>query len=235
MTFTGIEGINIFKANVLASLFIGSMIPVFFSSLAIRSVGKAANKMVEEVRRQFKEIPGIMKGKAEPEYEKCVSISTKAALKEMIIPGLITIITPIIIGWIIGAEALGSYMAGVTVSGVIWAIFQNNAGGAWDNAKKSFEAGIEINGQKAVKGSDAHKASVTGDTVGDPFKDTSGPSMNILIKLTCLIGLVIAPVLGGEKAHDYTETTPQEEKKINITAESDNYKGTKDNNTISFH
>ena len=195
VTFTGIDGINIFKADVLAALFIGGMIPVVFSALAMRSVGKAAMEMVKEVRRQFKEIPGIMEYKAEPEYDKCVDISTKAALKEMMLPGAITIVTPIIIGFAMGPEALGAYMAGVTVSGVLWAIFQNNAGGAWDNAKKSFEAGIEIDGQMTYKGSDAHKAAVTGDTVGDPFKDTSGPSMNILIKLTCLVGLVIAPIL----------------------------------------
>ena len=197
VTFTGIDGINIFKADVLAALFIGGMIPVVFSALAMESVGKAAMKMVEEVRRQFKEIPGILEGKAKPDYEKCVEISTNAALKEMLLPGLITIITPVLIGFLIGPEALGSYMAGVAVSGVLWAIFQNNAGGAWDNAKKSFEAGVEINGKIEKKGSDAHKAAVTGDTVGDPFKDTSGPSMNILIKLTCLVGLVIAPILGG--------------------------------------
>ena len=196
VTFTGIDGINIFKADVLAALFIGGMIPVVFSALAMESVGKAAMKMVEEVRRQFKEIPGILEGKAKPDYEKCVEISTNAALKEMLLPGLITIITPVLIGFLIGPEALGSYMAGVAVSGVLWAIFQNNAGGAWDNAKKSFEAGVEINGKIEKKGSDAHKAAVTGDTVGDPFKDTSGPSMNILIKLTCLVGLVIAPILG---------------------------------------
>ena len=200
VTFTGIDGINIFKADVLAALFIGGMIPVIFSALAMESVGKAAMKMVEEVRRQFKEIPGILEGKAKPDYEKCVEISTNAALKEMLLPGLITIITPVLIGFIIGAEALGSYMAGVAVSGVLWAIFQNNAGGAWDNAKKSFEAGVEINGKIEKKGSDAHKAAVTGDTVGDPFKDTSGPSMNILIKLTCLVGLVIAPILGDHSS-----------------------------------
>ena len=198
--FTGISGINIFKANVLAALFIGGMIPVIFSALAMQSVGKAAMDMVNEVRRQFREIPGIMEGKGTPEYGRCVDISTKAALREMMLPGAITIITPIIIGFVMGAEALGAYMAGVAVSGVVWAIFQNNAGGAWDNAKKSFEAGVEINGQMTYKGSDAHKAAVTGDTVGDPFKDTSGPSMNILIKLTCLVGLVIAPILGGHTA-----------------------------------
>ena len=197
VTFTGIEGINIFKADVLAMLFIGGMIPVVFSALAMKSVGKAAMKMVQEVRRQFKEMPGIMEYKTKPNYARCVDISTKAALQEMILPGLLTILTPIIIGWIFGAEPLGGYMAGVCVSGVMWAIFQNNAGGAWDNAKKSFEAGVEIDGEMVYKGSEAHKAAVTGDTVGDPFKDTSGPSMNILIKLTCLVGLVLAPVIGS--------------------------------------
>ena len=196
VTFTGIDGINIYKADVLAALFVGAMIPVVFSALAMRSVGRAAMEMVMEVRRQFKEIPGIMEGTGTPEYGKCVDISTKAAIKEMMLPGALTIISPIIIGFLMGPEALGSYMAGVTVSGVLWAIFQNNAGGAWDNAKKSFEAGVMINGEMTYKGSEAHKAAVTGDTVGDPFKDTSGPSMNILIKLTCLIGLVIAPILG---------------------------------------
>lgn len=207
VTFTGIDGINIFKADVLAMLFVGGMIPVIFSALAMQSVGKAAMEMVHEVRRQFKEIPGIMEGTGTPEYAKCVDISTKAALKEMILPGLITIITPIIIGLLFGAEPLGGYMAGVCVSGVMWAIFQNNAGGAWDNAKKSFEAGVEINGEMTYKGSDAHKAAVTGDTVGDPFKDTSGPSMNILIKLTCLVGLVIAPILGGHTSSEIHEET----------------------------
>ncbi|HAV55947.1 MAG TPA: sodium-translocating pyrophosphatase [Aequorivita sp.] len=197
VTFTGIDGINIFRADVLAMLFVGGMIPVVFSAMAMKSVGKAAMEMVQEVRRQFREIPGIMEGTGTPEYAKCVDISTKAALKEMLLPGLLTIITPIIIGLVFGAEPLGGYMAGVCVSGVMWAIFQNNAGGAWDNAKKSFEAGVMINGEMTYKGSDAHKAAVTGDTVGDPFKDTSGPSMNILIKLTCLVGLVIAPILGN--------------------------------------
>ena len=213
VTFTGIDGINIFKADVLAALFIGGMIPVVFSALAMKAVGRAAMEMVEEVRRQFREIPGIMEGKGKPEYGKCVDISTKAALKEMLLPGLLTIVTPVLIGFVMGAEALGSYMAGVTVSGVLWAIFQNNAGGAWDNAKKSFEAGVEINGEMTYKGSEAHKAAVTGDTVGDPFKDTSGPSMNILIKLTCLVGLVIAPILGnhGEEA---MASLKQEEAKV---------------------
>lgn len=216
VTFTGIDGINIFKADVLAMLFVGGMIPVIFSALAMQSVGKAAMEMVQEVRRQFREIPGIMEGKGTPEYAKCVDISTKAALKEMILPGLITIITPIIIGIAFGAEPLGGYMAGVCVSGVMWAIFQNNAGGAWDNAKKSFEAGVEINGEMTYKGSDAHKAAVTGDTVGDPFKDTSGPSMNILIKLTCLVGLVIAPILGGHGSDTHAE---KQEIKVEMKAD----------------
>lgn len=209
VTFTGIDGINIFKADVLAALFIGGMIPVVFSALAMQSVGKAAMDMVNEVRRQFREIPGILDGTGKPDYEKCVDISTKAALREMMLPGAITIITPIIIGFVMGPEALGSYMAGVAVSGVLWAIFQNNAGGAWDNAKKSFEAGVMINGELTYKGSDAHKAAVTGDTVGDPFKDTSGPSMNILIKLTCLVGLVIAPILGELSGKGHAQVTPE--------------------------
>jgi K(+)-stimulated pyrophosphate-energized sodium pump len=206
VTFTGIDGINIFKAPVLAMLFVGGMVPVVFSALAMNAVGKAAMEMVNEVVRQFKEIPGIMEGTGKPEYDKCVAISTKASLKEMMLPGILTIGFPILVVLVgklvyqednmLVAEMLGGYMAGVTVSGVLWAIFQNNAGGAWDNAKKSFEAGVEINGVMTYKGSEAHKAAVTGDTVGDPFKDTSGPSMNILIKLTCLIGLVIAPILG---------------------------------------
>jgi K(+)-stimulated pyrophosphate-energized sodium pump len=210
VTFTGIDGINIFKAPVLAMLFVGGMIPVVFSALAMNSVGKAAMDMVYEVRRQFKEIPGIMEGTGKPEYGKCVEISTKAALREMMLPGILTIGFPIaivLLGKLVYgdnnqliAEMLGGYMAGVTVSGVLWAVFQNNAGGAWDNAKKSFEAGVEINGEMTYKGSDAHKAAVTGDTVGDPFKDTSGPSMNILIKLTCLVGLVIAPILSDGHA-----------------------------------
>ena len=210
VTFTGIDGINIFRADVLAMLFVGGMIPVVFSAMAMKSVGKAAMEMVQEVRRQFREIPGIMEGTGTPQYAKCVDISTKAALKEMLLPGLLTIITPVIIGLLFGAEPLGGYMAGVCVSGVMWAIFQNNAGGAWDNAKKSFEAGVEINGQMTYKGSDAHKAAVTGDTVGDPFKDTSGPSMNILIKLTCLVGLVLAPILGNHGEIEAAATTEQE-------------------------
>ena len=221
VTFTGIDGINIFKAPVLAMLFVGGMVPVVFSALAMNAVGKAAMEMVQEVRRQFRDIPGIMEGTGKPEYDKCVAISTQASLKEMMLPGLLTIGFPLIIAFLpmlFGmnhmaiAEMLGGYMAGVTVSGVLWAIFQNNAGGAWDNAKKSFEAGVMINGEMTYKGSDAHKAAVTGDTVGDPFKDTSGPSMNILIKLTCLIGLVIAPILGGhtDAANMEVETIAEE-------------------------
>ncbi len=236
VTFTGIDGINIFKAPVLAMLFIGGMIPVVFSALAMNSVGKAAMEMVYEVRRQFKEIPGIMEGTGKPEYDKCVEISTKAALREMLLPGLLTIGFPILITLLpmlfgyenrLIAEMLGGYMAGVTVSGVLWAIFQNNAGGAWDNAKKSFEAGVMINGEMTYKGSEAHKAAVTGDTVGDPFKDTSGPSMNILIKLTALIGLVIAPILGQEMPE---AETPADIEEVISKAET----GAADNKTAHF-
>ena len=242
VTFTGIDGINIFKAPVLAMLFVGGMVPVVFSALAMNAVGKAAMEMVNEVVRQFNEIPGIMEGTGKPEYDKCVAISTQASLKEMMLPGILTIGFPIVIVLVgllvypdnnmLVAEMLGGYMAGVTVSGVLWAIFQNNAGGAWDNAKKSFEAGVEINGVMTYKGSEAHKASVTGDTVGDPFKDTSGPSMNILIKLTCLIGLVIAPILGGHAAEEteadankentmQVDTAKQVEKQVRVEMSSD--------------
>jgi len=193
----GISGIDIYKANVLACLFVGGMIPFIFSSLAIRAVGEAAMAMVEEVRRQFKTIPGIMEGTGKPEYDKCVAISTTASLRKMMLPGAIAIISPLIIGFApgLGAEALGGFLAGATVCGVLMGMFQNNAGGAWDNAKKSFEKGVEINGEMFYKKSEPHKASVTGDTVGDPFKDTSGPSMNILIKLMSIVSLVIAPSL----------------------------------------
>ena len=231
VTFTGIDGINIFKAPVLAMLFVGGMVPVVFSALAMNAVGKAAMEMVHEVRRQFKDIPGIMEGTGKPEYDKCVAISTQASLKEMMLPGVLTIGFPLLIAFvpmIFGmdnlaiAEMLGGYMAGVTVSGVLWAIFQNNAGGAWDNAKKSLEAGVEINGEMTYKGSDAHKAAVTGDTVGDPFKDTSGPSMNILIKLTCLIGLVIAPILGGHSLeNDHTSIDHELKKEVIVKADND--------------
>ena len=199
---SGIDAIDIYKAPVLAGLFVGGMIPFIFSSLAIAAVGRAAMDMVNEVRRQFREIPGIMEYKAEPEYEKCVAISTKASIREMILPGAITLISPIIVGFIFGPEVLGGMLAGVTVSGVLMGMFQSNAGGAWDNAKKSFEKGVEINGETYYKKSEPHKASVTGDTVGDPFKDTSGPSMNILIKLMSIVSLVIAPYIAGIGATD---------------------------------
>ncbi len=195
----GIDAIDIYKAPVLAGLFVGGMIPFIFSALCIQAVGKAAMDMVQEVRRQFREIPGIMEYKAQPEYEKCVAISTKASIREMMLPGAIALITPIIVGFVFGPEVLGGLLAGVTVSGVLMGIFQSNAGGAWDNAKKSFEKGVMINGEMFYKKSEPHKASVTGDTVGDPFKDTSGPSMNILIKLMSIVSLVIAPhiAIGG--------------------------------------
>ena len=190
-----LQGIDIYKAKVLASLFIGAMVPFIFSSLAIKAVGQAAMAMVEEVRRQFRTIPGIMEGTGKPEYDKCVAISTEASIKKMMLPGAIAIISPLIIGFLLGPEALGGFLAGATVSGVLMGMFQNNAGGAWDNAKKSFEKGVEINGEMFYKKSEPHKASVTGDTVGDPFKDTSGPSMNILIKLMSIVSLVVAPTL----------------------------------------
>jgi K(+)-stimulated pyrophosphate-energized sodium pump len=191
----GIDGIDIYKADVLAGLFVGGMIPFIFSSLAIRAVGEAAMSMVEEVRRQFKEIPGIMEGTGKPEYDKCVAISTQASIRKMMLPGSIALLAPILVGFIFGPEVLGGFLAGATVSGVLMGMFQNNAGGAWDNAKKSFEKGVEIKGEIYYKKSEPHKASVTGDTVGDPFKDTSGPSMNILIKLMSIVSLVIAPTL----------------------------------------
>ncbi|MBF9222135.1 sodium-translocating pyrophosphatase [Hymenobacter ruricola] len=210
MGTANISSIDISKAPVLAGVFIGAMIPFIFSSLAIAAVGRAAMAMVQEVRRQFREIPGIMEGTGRPEYEKCVAISTQAAIREMILPGAIALLTPIIVGFgcrglfssASSPEVLGGLLAGVTVSGVLMAMFQSNAGGAWDNAKKSFEKGVLVNGVMQYKGSDAHKASVTGDTVGDPFKDTSGPSMNILIKLMSIVSLVIAPHIaekGGER------------------------------------
>ncbi len=189
----GIDKIDIYQADVLAGLFVGGMIPFIFSALCIAAVGKAAMEMVQEVRRQFREIPGIMEYKATPEYDKCVAISTQASIREMMLPGAIALITPIIVGFLFGPEVLGGMLAGVTVSGVLMGIFQSNAGGAWDNAKKSFEQGVEINGEMYYKNSEPHKASVTGDTVGDPFKDTSGPSMNILIKLMSIVSLIIAP------------------------------------------
>ena len=204
------QHIDIYKADVLAALFVGGMIPFIFSSLAIRAVGEAAMAMVEEVRRQFRTIPGIMEGTGKPEYDKCVAISTEASLKKMMLPGAITIISPILIGFTLGPEALGGFLAGATVSGVLMGIFQHNAGGAWDNAKKSFEKGVEINGEMFYKKSEPHKASVTGDTVGDPFKDTSGPSMNILIKLMSIVSLVLAPTLAHmHPTEGATKTTSQ--------------------------
>jgi K(+)-stimulated pyrophosphate-energized sodium pump len=221
MTTAQIEGINIAKPLVMAGLLLGGMLPFLFSSLAMGAVGKAAMEMIQEVRRQFKTIPEltaalkVMKdndgkdfadwsnadqqtfesahGKAE--YGKCVEISTTASIKQMVLPGLIAVATPVVVGFAGGAEMLGGLLAGVTVSGVLMAIFQSNAGGAWDNAKKMFEEGVEINGKMYYKGSDPHKATVVGDTVGDPFKDTSGPSLNILLKLMSVVALVIAPLL----------------------------------------
>ena len=219
MVQTGITKIDIANPKVMAGLFVGGMLPFLFSSMAMGAVGRAAMAMIEEVRRQFKSIPelsaalAVMKkygeeeewseddkkifdaadGKAE--YGKCVEISTTSAIKEMVIPGVLAILSPVVVGFTFGAETLGGLLAGVTVSGVLMAIFQSNAGGAWDNAKKMIEEGMEIDGQSVTKGSDAHKAAVVGDTVGDPFKDTSGPSLNILIKLMSVVSLVIAPLI----------------------------------------
>ena len=214
---TGLEVIDISNAKVLAGLFIGGMIPFLFSALAMRAVGQAANAMVVEVRRQFRDIKGLLEGKegVSPDYDKCIQISTSAALRLMLLPGILAISTPLIIGFGFGADGaqvLASVMAGVAVTGVLMAIFQSNAGGAWDNAKKSFEKGVEINGEMYYKGSEPHTAAVTGDTVGDPFKDTSGPSMNILIKLTAIVSLVIAPLL------QKPASAPVEKQGINITA-----------------
>lgn len=221
MATAGIDSINIANPKVMAGLLVGGMLPFLFSALSMNAVGRAAMDMIHEVRRQFKEIPAlnaalsVMKkneGKEMTEwsqadidtfnaadgtadYSKCVEISTKASIREMVIPGLIAVVTPVIVGFGFGAETLGGLLAGVTVCGVLMAIFQSNAGGAWDNAKKMFEEGVEINGQMYYKGSDPHKATVVGDTVGDPFKDTSGPSLNILLKLMSVVALVLAPFL----------------------------------------
>ncbi len=221
MATAGIDSINIANPKVMAGLLVGGMLPFLFSALSMNAVGRAAMDMIHEVRRQFKEIPAlnaalsVMKkneGKEITEwsqadidtfnaadgtadYSKCVEISTKASIREMVIPGLIAVVTPVIVGFGFGAETLGGLLAGVTVCGVLMAIFQSNAGGAWDNAKKMFEEGVEINGQMYYKGSDPHKATVVGDTVGDPFKDTSGPSLNILLKLMSVVALVLAPFL----------------------------------------
>lgn len=233
----GIKGIDIYHADVLAGLFVGGMIPFIFSSLAIRAVGEAAMSMVEEVRRQFHTIPGIMEGTGKPEYDKCVAISTEASLKKMMLPGAIAILSPLVIGFVFGPEVLGGFLAGATVSGVLMGMFQNNAGGAWDNAKKSFETGVEINGQMFYKKSEPHKASVTGDTVGDPFKDTSGPSMNILIKLMSIVSLVIAPTLAQLHTSDAKPAQVVEQKmevkvigndsattEVTVNASEDGYK-----------
>ena len=186
----GLTSIDVTDPRVMGGLFLGAMLPFLFSSLAMGAVGRAAFAMIEEVRRQFKEIPGILEGTARPDYAKCVDISTAAALREMVMPGLLAIVTPVVVGFVGGPAMLGGLLAGVTVSGVMMALFMSNAGGAWDNAKKHIEAGAY-----GGKGSDAHKAAVIGDTVGDPFKDTAGPSLNILIKLMSVVSLVIAPLL----------------------------------------
>ncbi|MGV3704484.1 MAG: sodium-translocating pyrophosphatase [Arcticibacter sp.] len=206
-----IDSIDIYKANVLAGLFVGGMIPYIFSSLAIAAVGRAAMDMVQEVRRQFREIPGIMEYKARPEYEKCIAISTKASIREMLLPGSIALIVPVLVGFTLGPEVLGGVLAGVTVSGVLMGMFQSNAGGAWDNAKKSFEKGAVINNETFYKNSEPHKASITGDTVGDPFKDTSGPSMNILIKLMSIVSLIIAPHISGHQSVTAVQRMPKTE------------------------
>ena len=218
MVQTGIESIDISKPKVMAGLFVGGMLPFLFSSMAMGAVGRAAMSMIEEVRRQFRDIPELKAalsvlnkgdesswseedrevyelGLTKAEHGRCVEISTQAAIKEMVLPGILAITSPVLVGFIFGPETLGGLLAGVTVCGVLMAIFQSNAGGAWDNAKKMIEEGTEINGESIAKGSDAHKAAVVGDTVGDPFKDTSGPSLNILIKLMSVVSLVIAPLI----------------------------------------
>ena len=193
----GITGIDISKPLVMAGLFLGGMLPFLFSSMAMKAVGVAAMDMLEEVRRQFREIPGLLEGKAKPDTARCVKISTEASLKRMLAPGALAILTPVIVGFTMGAEALGGLLAGVTVSGVLMALFMSNAGGAWDNAKKSFEGGgyKMTDGSVHPKGSEAHNAAVVGDTVGDPFKDTAGPSLNILVKLMSVVALVLAPLI----------------------------------------
>ncbi|WP_300409650.1 sodium-translocating pyrophosphatase [Lagierella sp.] len=185
-----LEAIDVSKPDVVAGMFIGGMLPFLFSSLTMDAVGTAANDMIKEVRRQFKEISGIMEGKATPDYKRCVDISTTAALKQMIVPGILAVISPILIGFLLGPEALGGLLAGSLITGVLMAIFMSNSGGAWDNAKKYIE-----DGHHGGKGSAAHAAAVNGDTVGDPFKDTSGPSLNILVKLMTVVSLVFAPLI----------------------------------------
>ena len=194
MQQAGLETINVAQPNILAGLLVGATLPYVFSAMAMGAVGRASADMITEVGRQFREIPGLREGTATAEYAKCVDISTAAAIREMIAPGLLAILVPVIVGFI-SPDMLGGLLVGVTVSGVLFAIFQSNAGGAWDNAKKRIEGGISIDGVAIGKGTEAHKASVVGDTVGDPFKDTSGPSLNILIKLIAVVALVIAPLL----------------------------------------
>jgi len=199
-TKAGIDEINIMEPNVMAGLFVGAMLPFLFASFAMRAVGTAAFDMITEVRRQFKEIPGLLEGKAKADYARCVEISTQAAIKQMVIPGVLAVSTPVLFGLVIplaldldsatAAETLAGVLVGVTASGIMMAIFMSNTGGAWDNAKKYIEGGAH-----GGKGSDAHKAAVVGDTVGDPFKDTAGPSLNILIKLMAVVSLVIAPLI----------------------------------------
>lgn len=242
MTTARLGSIDVSKANVMAGLFIGGMLPFVFSALAMGAVGRAAMSMIEEVRRQFNSIPALKAaldamrrngdkdlkdwsaddqrifaeadGKAE--YGKCVEISTKAAIREMVLPGLMAVVVPVLIAFLpgLGVEALGGMLAGVTVSGVLMAIFQSNAGGAWDNAKKSFEEGVEINGQMYYKKSDPHKAAVVGDTVGDPFKDTSGPSLNILLKLMSVVALVIAPIIADYGSDERTGSTQEKTEQV---------------------
>ncbi|MCL4131590.1 UNVERIFIED_CONTAM: hypothetical protein GTU68_052226 [Idotea baltica] len=179
----------------MAGLLVGGMLPFLFSALSMNAVGRAAMDMIKEVRRQFKDIPELNAADGKADYSKCVEISTKASIREMVLPGVIAVVSPVIVGFIFGPETLGGLLAGVTVCGVLMAIFQSNAGGAWDNAKKMFEEGVKIEGVMHYKGSEAHKATVVGDTVGDPFKDTSGPSLNILLKLMSVVALVIAPFI----------------------------------------
>ncbi|HPK07378.1 MAG TPA: sodium/proton-translocating pyrophosphatase, partial [Aminivibrio sp.] len=184
-----LAAIDLNDPKVMVGLFLGGMLPFLFSSMSIQAVGRAAEAMIDEVRRQFKEIPGIMEGTGQPEYEKCVDISTAAALKEMIIPGLLAVLSPVVVGFTLGAQALGGLLGGSIVTGVMLAIFMSNSGGAWDNAKKYIEEG-----NFGGKGTPEHAAAVVGDTVGDPFKDTAGPSLNILIKLMSVVALVLAPL-----------------------------------------
>jgi K(+)-stimulated pyrophosphate-energized sodium pump len=184
-----LQAIDLLKPEVVAGLLIGGMLPMLFSALTMNSVGKAANQMIEEVRKQFREFPGIMEGTQKPDYARCVDISTGAALKEMLLPGALAVVCPIAVGLILGTEALGGLLAGSLVVGVLMAITMSNAGGAWDNAKKYIEVG-----HNGGKGSEPHKAAVVGDTVGDPFKDTSGPSLNILIKLMTVVAVVFLPL-----------------------------------------